>query len=99
LQDALKKMRILDDSIIYALNVELPTDSFKGDNNNCSNSCRKLYTQMETNFKNRDEALHTCITFSRNRINELKKKRITDENNISLQRDLRREQQKVSTLQ
>jgi len=44
-QDSLKKLRVLDDKIIYTLNSSLPTDSFKTAFDG-EQSCKQLHTQV-----------------------------------------------------
>lgn len=50
-QEALKKMRDVDDKIIYALNA-LPTESFKGQINSES-TCRDLYAKLQQSHSSR----------------------------------------------
>ncbi|XP_026682280.1 coiled-coil domain-containing protein 58-like [Diaphorina citri] len=45
-QEALKKMRDVDDKIIYILNSSLPTPSFKPDTDP-STVCQDLYKQVK----------------------------------------------------
>ncbi|KAF4533395.1 hypothetical protein B566_EDAN003688 [Ephemera danica] len=44
-QDMLKKMRVLDDKIIYSLNTSIPTESFKNQVDSV-NTCKQLYSQL-----------------------------------------------------
>lgn len=50
LQDALKKMRMLDDKIIYTFNTSMPTDSFKGQYD-ATTTCKDLYEQVSRLLK------------------------------------------------
>ncbi len=45
LQETLRKMRLLDDKIIYTFNTSMPTDSFKGQYNETA-TCKNLYDQV-----------------------------------------------------
>jgi hypothetical protein len=44
-QETLKRMRMLDDKIIYTFNTSMPTDSFKGQFNE-SATCKHLYAEV-----------------------------------------------------
>lgn len=44
-QDTLKQMRGLDDKIVYALNVRVPTPSFR-EEINPAQTCRELYDEV-----------------------------------------------------
>jgi len=48
IQETLKRMRKIDDSIIYALNTTIPTDSFAG-SKHAPEQCKHLYGQVSGN--------------------------------------------------
>ncbi|BES88238.1 Caffeine-induced death protein 2 [Nesidiocoris tenuis] len=70
-QDMIKKMRDVDDKLVYALNCSVPSQSFR-DEINPSTSCKELYEKLQTNHKNRDKAIRDCINFTNSRVQELK---------------------------
>jgi hypothetical protein len=63
-QDALKKMRTLDDKIIYMLNTSIPTDSFKGQVDP-SSTCKDLFDQVADGsyvYNNRYKEFIHCLS-------------------------------------
>ncbi|KDR14156.1 coiled-coil domain-containing protein 58 [Zootermopsis nevadensis] len=96
-QDALKRMRILDDKIIYMLNASIPTDSFKVQVDP-SSSCKELYDQLKKNYDNREFAIKGCITVSADRVRGLKEQREKNDDS-NLLKMLRKEQTKLRLLQ
>ena len=44
-QDVLKKMRLIDDGIVHALNTSIPTNSF-AKKVDATNQCKSLYEQV-----------------------------------------------------
>ncbi|KAK7790849.1 hypothetical protein R5R35_010723 [Gryllus longicercus] len=97
-QDALKKMRIVDDKIVYTLNTTIPTDSFKGQVNP-SASCKELYEQLKGSYEKRETSIKTCITQVANKVRELKTEREKKPDDIGLLKHLRKEQTKLRLLQ
>lgn len=73
-QEALKKMRDIDDKIIYALNTSLPTESFKGQVN-AEKKCRELYDKLSEGHKERDQAIRSCIQVSADKLKLLREQR------------------------
>ncbi|XP_055373490.1 protein MIX23 [Condylostylus longicornis] len=97
-QEALKKMRDIDDKIIYALNTSLPTESFKGQFNGES-TCRDLYDKLNTSHKQRETALKQCILFSADHVKALKEKRDNNREDIDLDKKYKSAQRKLRVLQ
>ena len=87
-------MRELDDKIIYTLNVTLPTESFKSQNDS-STACKELYGQLQQSFDKREKAIQKCINFSRNKVIDLKKLKESNGENMDVIKALRKEQSKV----
>lgn len=88
-------MRMLDDAIIYTLNTKLPTESFR-EGKDSQATCRELFTQLENNYKVREEGFNRCLQYSRVRVADLKKKREQEENSPTVLKELRKEQTKVN---
>uniref|UniRef100_A0ABK9NGL0 Protein MIX23 n=1 Tax=Glossina morsitans morsitans TaxID=37546 RepID=A0ABK9NGL0_GLOMM len=97
-QEALKKMRDIDDKIIYALNTSLPTESFKGQVDS-EKTCRDLYGHLQTGHKKREEAIRNCILVSAETLKSLREKRDTNPNDIEADKKFKSEQRKLRVLQ
>ncbi|KAJ9600152.1 hypothetical protein L9F63_009562 [Diploptera punctata] len=97
-QDALKKMRILDDKIVYSLNTSIPTDSFKAQVDPTS-SCKDLYDQLKQNYNNRESAIKKCITVSAESVRGLKEKKEKNSDDVNILKELKKEQTKLRLLQ
>merc|ERR1712002_238061 len=59
-KEALKKLRTVDDKIIYNLNTSVPTASFQ-DKINAESQCKQLYQQLQDTYHIRDLAIRGCI--------------------------------------
>ncbi|XP_013116181.1 protein MIX23 [Stomoxys calcitrans] len=97
-QDALKKMRDIDDKIIYALNTSLPTESFKGQVDS-EQTCRDLYGKLRVGHKQREEAIRNCIMVSAESLKELREKREAQPDDMDLNKKFKSEQRKLRVLQ
>lgn len=97
-QDALKKMRQLDDKIIYMLNTILPTESFKAQADP-TERCKDLYEQIQTGHKTRELAITRCLNASREKVKQLKLERDNGNDSPQLLKSLRKEQNTVRLLQ
>ncbi|KAG4076668.1 hypothetical protein HA402_001955 [Bradysia odoriphaga] len=97
-QESLKKMRELDDKIIYALNTSIPTESFKGQISP-SQTCERLYNQLQENYTNREKAITNCILVTADSVKGLKVKRDENRDDISATQAFKNEQRKLRMLQ
>uniref|UniRef100_A0A182KGB9 Protein MIX23 n=1 Tax=Anopheles christyi TaxID=43041 RepID=A0A182KGB9_9DIPT len=97
-QEQLKKMRDLDDKIIYALNTTIPTESFKGQVD-AEAKCRDLHGQLESGYSHRQEAIKKCIVVSADTVKTLKDKREDNKDDVSLNKQFKTEQRKLRLLQ
>ncbi|XP_047001297.1 protein MIX23 isoform X1 [Schistocerca americana] len=97
-QDALKKMRTVDDKIVYMLNTSIPTESFKGQVDPTA-TCKQLYEELKSSYDTREAAIKKCITLTAERVKELKVQRESRVDDISLLKNLRKEQTKLRLLQ
>ncbi|CAH1406857.1 unnamed protein product [Nezara viridula] len=95
-QDALKKMRDLDDKIVYALNVNIPTPSFRGEIDPTQN-CKQLYNDLKTNYDKREQSIRQCINVTSDKINELKRKKESGDD-LGVNKLLSKEQTKLRML-
>jgi len=98
-QDVLKKMRKIDDNIVYALNTRIPTESFGRDTAKISNECKDLYSQLMNSYGQREEAITTCVQESSEVVKKIKQQRETNENDLDLLKKLRKEQTRLRLFQ
>ncbi|EDW73346.1 uncharacterized protein Dwil_GK17498 [Drosophila willistoni] len=96
-QEALKKMRDVDDKIIYSLNA-LPTESFKGQVNS-EGTCRDLYAKLQQSHSSRQENIRSCITLSANTLKNLAERRKAQPDDIEADSKFKAEQRKLRVLQ
>ncbi|KAG5328211.1 CCD58 protein, partial [Acromyrmex heyeri] len=97
-QDTLKKMRQIDDKIIYMLNTTIPTESFKGQVNSTT-QCKDLFQQIESEHKQRTQAITRCVDITKQRVMQLKNLREKNgDENPTLIKNLRNEQTKLRLL-
>lgn len=97
-QEALKKMRDLDDKIIYALNTSLPTESFKGQVDS-EKTCRDLYSKLQVGHQQREDAIKRCILVAAESVKQLKETRETNPDNFEADKKFKSEQRKLRVLQ
>ncbi|XP_071439866.1 protein MIX23 [Hetaerina americana] len=97
-QEALKKMRELDDKIIYTLNTSLPTESFKA-NVDATTTCKDLYGQLQNNYQHRESSIKRCISVVADKVRNMKTRRESSPDDVSLLKILRKEQTKLRLLQ
>ncbi|KAG5268589.1 hypothetical protein AALO_G00214220 [Alosa alosa] len=97
-QDVLKAMRTLDDRIVHALNTTLPTASFSG-KVDATQTCKDLYESLIDAHTSRDKAIKTCIAETSAVVGRLREERSKDSDNLSLMKQLRKEQTKLKMMQ
>ncbi|KAK9507587.1 hypothetical protein O3M35_007411 [Rhynocoris fuscipes] len=95
-QDTLKKMRDVDDKLVYALNASVPSPSFRSQINPAQ-SCEELYNKLQENHEHRDKSIRNCINITSNKVQELKEKRFAGEDS-STNKILSKEQTKLRLL-
>ncbi|XP_049804218.1 protein MIX23 isoform X2 [Schistocerca nitens] len=91
-------MRTVDDKIVYMLNTSIPTESFKGQVDPTA-TCKQLYEELKSSYDTREAAIKKCITLAAERVKELKVQRESRVDDISLLKNLRKEQTKLRLLQ
>lgn len=91
-------MRILDDKIIYALNTSIPTESFKGQVD-ATVKCKDLFHQIQTGHAQREVAIQKCINAAKDRVKDLKDRRDSGNEDPTIVKSLRKEQNKLRLLQ
>lgn len=93
-QESLKKMREVDDKIIYALNTSIPTESFKGQVD-AKGTCQGLFRQLQEAHNQRDQAIRNCIVVAADRVKVLREERDQNRDDIALDKSFKAEQRKV----
>lgn len=97
-QEVLRLMRQIDDRIIHELNTSLPTASFAG-KIDASARCKELYLSLKKAHTSRDKAIKTCINQSYSAVNRLREERNKDKDNLTLIKQLRKEQTNLKLMQ
>ncbi|XP_063700767.1 protein MIX23 [Culicoides brevitarsis] len=101
-QEYLKKLRDVDDKLVYALNVSIPTQSFKGQENPEAN-CKDLYQKLRQGYDYRQQAIKKCIVAQANQVKVLKdardKQNDADSFDMQLDKNFKAEQRKLRLLQ
>uniref|UniRef100_A0A8C1TBN7 Protein MIX23 n=1 Tax=Cyprinus carpio TaxID=7962 RepID=A0A8C1TBN7_CYPCA len=95
--EVLKVMRTIDDRIVHALNTTVPTASFSG-KVDATQTCKELYESLMEVHLSRDKAIKSCITETSAVVGQLRAKRAKDIDNLSVIKQLRKEQTKVMPL-
>ncbi|XP_077100771.1 protein MIX23 [Siphateles boraxobius] len=97
-QEVLKGMRTIDDRIVHALNTTVPTVSFSG-KVDATQTCKELYESLMEAHLSRDKAIKSCITETSAVVRQLREKRAKDSDNLSIIKQLRKEQTKLKIMQ
>lgn len=97
-QEVLKVMRTIDDRIVHALNTTVPTVSFSG-KVDATETCRQLYESMMKAHLSRDGAIKSCIAQTSKVVGQLREERAKDSDNLTLIKQLRKEQTKLKLMQ
>ncbi|XP_026322268.1 coiled-coil domain-containing protein 58 [Hyposmocoma kahamanoa] len=97
-QDVLKKMRILDDKIVYALNTSIPTESFQT-KINATEACQDLYSQIQKGHADRENVIKHCITVTAEAVKNLKAAKAQNSDDFEVLKNLKSEQRKLRLLQ
>ncbi|KAF5903625.1 coiled-coil domain-containing protein 58 [Clarias magur] len=98
LEEVLKAMRTVDDRIVHALNTTVPTVSFSG-KVDATQTCKDLYESLMEAHRSRDKAIKTCIVSTSEAVGRLREARAKDSDNLSIIRQLRKEQNKLKLMQ
>ncbi|XP_051543746.1 protein MIX23 [Myxocyprinus asiaticus] len=97
-QEVLKVMRTIDDRIVHALNTTVPTVSFSG-KVDATQTCKELYESLMEAHLSRDKAIKACITETSTVVGQLREERAKDSDNLSIIKQLRKEQTKLKLMQ
>ncbi|CAL1546896.1 unnamed protein product [Lymnaea stagnalis] len=97
-QDALKRLRLIDDRIVHALNSVIPTQSFK-DKVNATTECKRLYDEMQVSYDQRDKSIRHCIEIVNDDVKKLRQSKLDAPDDVDILRALRKEQTKLRLMQ
>ncbi|OWR41720.1 protein MIX23 isoform X1 [Danaus plexippus] len=97
-QDVLKKMRVLDDKIVYALNTSIPTESFKSKVDPAV-ACQDLFNQIQKGHSERENIIKNCIMSTAETVKKLKAVKESSPDDIDVVKNLKSEQRKLRLLQ
>ncbi|XP_026872041.1 coiled-coil domain-containing protein 58 [Electrophorus electricus] len=97
-QEVLKVMRTIDDRIVHALNTTVPTASFSG-KVDAAKTCKDLYESLMEAHLSREKAIKKCIRETSAVVGQLREERAKDSDNLSLIKQLRKEQTKLKLMQ
>merc|ERR1719286_104025 len=97
-QDALKRMRLIDDKIVYALNTTIPTQSFAS-KVDATQQCKQLYEELENAYSSREKAIKTCITKVSGDVSKLREAKLANPDDVDVLKALRKEQTKLRLMQ
>ncbi|XP_074595053.1 coiled-coil domain-containing 58 [Brevipalpus obovatus] len=93
-EEALMKLRKIDDHIIYALNTTVPVNTIRTNPSQLSSDCSSLWDQLNTSYMNRENALKKCVSLASGSVAELKAQREKQESIETIKR-LKKEQTKL----
>ncbi|XP_076444469.1 protein MIX23-like [Babylonia areolata] len=97
-QESLKRMRLIDDRIINALNTTVPTQSF-AHQVDATKECKHLYEQLEQSYSAREKAIKTCIAKVSDDVGGLRKAKADNPDSGEVLKKLRKEQTKLRLMQ
>ncbi|XP_026737424.1 coiled-coil domain-containing protein 58-like [Trichoplusia ni] len=97
-QDVLRKMRVLDDKIVYALNTSLPTESFSS-KINAQSACQELHSQIQKGHSERETVIKNCIVSTAETVKKLKAAKDEKPDDFDIMKNLKAEQKKLRLLQ
>ncbi|KAH7639508.1 coiled-coil domain-containing 58 [Dermatophagoides farinae] len=98
-EDVLKNLRKLDDNIVHSLNTTIPTQSFAVKGIDPTKQCQELYKQLMELHTNREQAIKNCIIRVSESVHQLKRRRDENEADFQVQKQLRKEQNKLRMMQ
>ncbi|KAK3777008.1 hypothetical protein RRG08_008863 [Elysia crispata] len=93
-QDSLKKLRLIDDRIIHALNTTLPTQSFRS-NVDAPSVCKRFYDELQLSYDQRASSIRHCLTTVNNEVEILRHKKMEAPDDLEIIKNLRKEQTKI----
>lgn len=71
-QDYLKRLRLVDDSIILSLNSTVTTCSNPKDEESNISNCKRLHEQLKQAYESRDQIIHACLNLAEGKVSQFK---------------------------
>ncbi|KAL8615475.1 hypothetical protein ACOMHN_053811 [Nucella lapillus] len=97
-EESLKRMRLIDDRIVNALNTTVPTQSF-AEQVDATKQCKRLYEELEQSYSAREKAIKTCISTVSEEVGVLRKAKADNPDSAEVLKKLRKEQTKLRLMQ
>ncbi|BFZ24738.1 hypothetical protein BsWGS_27777 [Bradybaena similaris] len=97
-QDGLKKLRLIDDRIVHALNTKIPTQSFR-DKVDVATECRRLYDEIQLSYDQREKSIRHCLEVVNDDVKKLRHRKMDAPDDVDILRSLRKEQTKLRLMQ
>ncbi|CAH0380807.1 unnamed protein product [Bemisia tabaci] len=97
-QDIIKKLRDVDDMIVYALNNSTPVASFRNDKDP-TKMCKELFSTLTKNYETREGKIKGCVHITADKVKELKELKDQKPDDSNLIKRLKKEQTKLRLLQ
>ena len=91
LQDYLKRLRTVDDSIILNLNTTVLTSSFQRDIDQNIKNCNQFHKQLKDAYTIRDNVIQTCLGLADAKLAQLAEAKQADESNLNVQKEFKRQ--------
>lgn len=98
-QDYLKRLRLVDDSIILKLNTTVTTSSDQKEEESNIANCKGLHNQLRAAYESRDKVIHSCLTAAESDVLQLKEAKDKDGSDLNLIKDLKRNQTRLRMIQ
>ncbi|XP_057551116.1 protein MIX23-like [Hippopotamus amphibius kiboko] len=96
--ELLKVMRMIDDRLVHELNTTVPTASSAGETD-ASQTCEQLYESLMAAHASRDRVIKNCIAQTSSVVQQLQEEREKNTDDLTLLRQLRREQTESKWMQ
>ncbi|XP_063150696.1 protein MIX23 isoform X4 [Candoia aspera] len=97
-QELLRVMRTIDDRIVHELNTTVPTASFAG-KVDARQTCEELHHSLTDAHESRERIIKSCIAQTSNVVKLLQEERKKSLDDITLLKQLRKEQTKLKLMQ
>lgn len=97
-QDYLKRLRVVDDTIILNLNGVLASTAQNHEEQNISN-CNNFHSQLKQAYESRDKAIHVCLAEANDKVAQLKMACDKHDSDFNLLREFKRHQARLRMIQ
>lgn len=94
LQEHLKRLRSVDDSIILNLNTTVLTTSFQKDIEQNIKNCKALHEQLNQAYESRNKIINICLADADAKVAQLIEAKQQNYSDLTVQKELKRQQTK-----